>query len=71
MATLKLCIDGMAGHDDEARIELALRAEPGVLGVVANHEAACAEIEYEDDEVSLERILSVVEALGYPSEVGG
>jgi len=71
MATLKLCIDGMAGHDDETRIELALRDEPGVLGVVANHEAACAEIEYEDDEVSLDRILEVVQELGYPTEVGG
>ncbi len=71
MATLKLCIDGMAGHADEDRIEHALRDEPGVLGVIANHEASCAEIEYEDDEVSLERLVSVVKELGFPTEIGG
>jgi len=71
MATLKLCIDGMAGDSDEVRIQEALRHEPGVLGAIANHQDACAEIEYEDDEVSLDRLVAVVTELGYPAELGG
>lgn len=71
MATLKLCIDGMAGHGDEARVQEALRGEPGVLGAVASWEDACAEIEYEDDEVSLDRLVDVVRQLGFPAELGG
>ncbi len=71
MATLKLCIDGMAGHGDEARVQDALREQPGVLCAIANWEDACAEIEYEDDEVSLERLVSLVRELGFQAEVGG
>lgn len=71
MATLKLCIDGMAGHGDEARVQEALREQPGVLCAIANWEDACAEIEYEDDEVSLDRLVELVRRLGFPAEVGG
>ncbi len=71
MATLKLCIDGMAGHGDEARVQDALRAHAGVLGAVASWEDACAEIEYEDDEVSLDELVSAVRDLGYRAELGG
>ncbi len=71
MATLKLCIDGMAGHGDEARVQDALRRQPGVLCAIANFEDACAEIEYEDDEASLDRLVAVVRELGFPAEVGG
>ncbi len=71
MATLKLCLEQMAGHGDERRIQDALRNEPGVLGAVASYEDACAEIEYEDDEVSLDRLVSVVRELGFPAQLGG
>ncbi len=71
MATLKLCIEGMRGPDDEGRIEAALREEHGVLGAIANHRDACAEVEYEDDEVALDEILAVVEGLGYRAALGG
>ncbi len=71
MATLKLCIEGMHAVDDECRIEDALRRERGVLGVVANRQEACAEIEFEDDEVAVEHLVSLVAALGYPTQLGG
>jgi len=71
MATLKLCIQGMAGHADELRVQEALRSEPGVLGAIASREDACAEIEYEDDEVALDRLVAVVRQLGFPVELGG
>ncbi len=71
MATLKLRIQGMSGRADEDRIETALRQEPGVLGAIANRAGACAEIEYEDDEASLEHLLDLVRRLGYPAELCG
>ncbi len=71
MATLKLCITGMAGPQDERRIEEGLRDQPGVLGVIANRQAACAEVEYEDDELSLQRLLALVRDLGYEAELAG
>lgn len=71
MATLKLCIEGMRGTADEHRIEEALRQERGVLGAVANCREACAEVEFEDDEVRVERLVDLVAALGYPTQLGG
>lgn len=71
MATLKLCIEGMRAAEDEYRIEDALRRERGVLGVVANRQEACAEIEFEDDEVAVEHLVNLVQALGYPTVLGG
>ena len=71
MATLKLWIEGMHAADDESRIEDALRRERGVLGVVANRQEACAEIEIEDDEVAVEDLVNLVSALGYPTQLGG
>lgn len=71
MATLKLRIDGMTGRRCEDRIERALQEVPGVLGAVANHQADCTEIDYEDDEVELSHLLAVVESLGYHASIAG
>lgn len=71
MATLKLRIGGMRDAADEDRIESVLREETGVLGAVANRTTSCAEIEYEDDEVSMERLVNLVNALGFTAELAG
>lgn len=71
MPTLKLCVTGMRSRADEARIEDALRAEPGVYGAVANHEEGCAEIDFDDDELDLDRIFELVRSLGYEAALGG
>jgi copper chaperone CopZ len=71
MPTLKLCVGGMRSRADEARIEERLRAESGIYGAVANHEEGAAEVDFDDDEVDLERILELVRALGYEAALGG
>lgn len=71
MSTLKLRITGMGSPDDERRVEDGIRAVPGVLGVVARRRSACAEVEYEDDELSLDHLLVLVRDLGYPVELVG
>jgi copper chaperone CopZ len=69
--TLKLRIAGLAGPDAEAPLAEALLAEDGVLGAVVSWDAGCLEVDFEDDRVSVTRILEVVEARGYTAELGG
>lgn len=71
MASLKLRVDGMTGPECERRIEDALRAEPGIFGAVANRQEHCVEIDMEDDEAAVDRILEVVERAGYRAELVG
>lgn len=71
MATLKLYVAGMRSRADEARIEEALRAERGVYGAVANREDGSAEVDFDDDELDLDRILEIVRSLGYEPTLGG
>ncbi|HEX7050406.1 MAG TPA: heavy-metal-associated domain-containing protein [Longimicrobiales bacterium] len=71
MPTVLLCVDGMKDADDEARVERALRAEPGVYGAVANHEERCAEVDCDDDEVTVDRLIRVVEEAGFGATLAG
>lgn len=71
MATLKLRITGLASARDEERIETALQAQPGVFAATANRLDGCAEIDYEDDEVAIERLIALVEAAGFGARLAG
>ncbi|MBI4544545.1 MAG: heavy-metal-associated domain-containing protein [Gemmatimonadetes bacterium] len=70
MPTLKLRISGMR-HADEERIKQALEAEPGVYGVEASHESGCADVDYEDDEVAIDRLIELIRAVGFEAELAG
>lgn len=71
MATLKLRVDGMTGTACEERIERALRAERGVFGAVANREEHCVEVDVEDDEADIDRVLEIVRNEGYEAKLAG
>ncbi|MGH7481097.1 MAG: heavy-metal-associated domain-containing protein [Longimicrobiales bacterium] len=71
MASLKLRVEGMTGPACERRIEDALRAERGVYGAVANRREHCVEVDIEDDEVTLERVIEIVEGVGYRANLAG
>ena len=71
MATVKLGVRGMRGPGCAARVESALRAEPGVFGAVVSHVAGCAEVDFEDDEVSVARLVDRVAQAGYTAELTG
>lgn len=70
MPTQKFWIKGMQ-HDAEPRVAERARALDGVLHVAANHRDQCAEVEFEDDRVSIDQIRDALAELGYAVEVAG
>jgi copper chaperone CopZ len=71
MPTLKLSVDGLHSADDEDRLQRALAAEPGIFGAIANRQDGCAEIDFEDDELALDRILQIIETSGFHGRLAG
>jgi hypothetical protein len=69
--TLKIRIAGLGGPDAEGPLAEALLAEDGVLGAVVSWDAGCLEVDFEDDRVSVTRILEIVQSRGYEAELGG
>lgn len=70
MATLLLRVDGL-GPEDPPRLERLLREMAGVFGVVVSGAEGCAELDIEDDEVSVDRILERVERAGWTARISG
>jgi copper chaperone CopZ len=70
MPTQKLWVKGLT-HDDEGRVAARLRELPGVFYAVLNHGDECAEVDFEDDRVSLEQLCAAVRACGYEVEIAG
>lgn len=69
MPTAKFHVSGLQCAADERRVEDALRAVEGVFGAVADRH--CVEIDYEDDETSLARLLAVIRAQGFEPRLAG
>ncbi len=70
MPTLLLHVDGL-GPGDEERIEHEIRAMTGVFGVVASRAAGRVDVDFEDDEVGIDRILERIKELGFEARVAG
>lgn len=70
MPTQKFWVKGLE-HADEARVSRAARALDGVLFAAANHSDQCAEVEFEDDRVTVAEIRDALAGLGYSVEVAG
>ncbi|MEW5927490.1 MAG: heavy-metal-associated domain-containing protein [Gemmatimonadota bacterium] len=70
MPTQKLWVRGLR-REDEDRVAERLRALPGVFFAVLNCRAECAEVDFEDDRVSLEEIRATVRECGYEAEIAG
>ena len=70
MPTQKFFVKGLRAEDEEA---VAGRAKQlsGVLFALANHQDQCAEVEFEDDMVSLDEIRRAIAEQGYEVEVAG
>lgn len=71
MPTVLLSVKGMDGADDEERVQEALLAEPGVFGAVANREEGCTEVDVEDDRVTVDRLIEIIEAAGFHATLAG
>lgn len=70
MATLLLRIEGLEA-DRAPALERSLRQMPGVFGVVISVSEGCAELDIEDDEVSVDRIVARLEREGLKARVSG
>ncbi|HUH13708.1 MAG TPA: heavy metal-associated domain-containing protein [Longimicrobiales bacterium] len=70
MPTLKLHV-AMEHPDDEARVERLLRAQAGVYGAVANRGKACVEVDFEDDEETVQHLVETLAAAGYEARLAG
>lgn len=70
MATLLLRIEGLSA-EDEGRIDRLLRELPGIYGVLVSATSGCAEIDLEDDEIDLDRIIGRLGDAGFEAHVRG
>ncbi|HUE77226.1 MAG TPA: hypothetical protein VMM83_04730 [Longimicrobiales bacterium] len=70
MATLLLRIEGLE-PDRAPALERTLRAMPGVFGVVISAPEGCAELDIEDDEISVDRIVARLEREGLKATLSG
>lgn len=70
MATLLIRIRELDPGNAEA-VEALLRRQPGVFGVVVSHTEGCAEVDFEDDEADVDRVLGAVRDAGYDARLSG
>jgi|GEM_PF-2483709 len=70
MPTQKLRVKDLK-REDEARVAARLREIPGVFFAVLDHGDECAEVDFEDDVVSLEQICEAVREYGYDVRIAG
>lgn len=70
MSTLKLEIPGLT-HEQERTVEELLTRRPGVYCAVANHGEACVEVDFEDDEESLDQLVALLRDAGFEARLGG
>ena len=70
MPTMLIRVDRLREENAE-KLEAVLRALPGVFAVVVSPSEGCAEVDFEDDEVDLDRILGRVRHAGFEAELSG
>ena len=71
MPCLKLMLEGPPEVAAEQRLRAALEAEHGVFGVVICHDRQAVEIDFEDDEVAVDRLIAVAKEQGFEARIGG
>ena len=70
MATLLVRIEDLEA-DEAPGLERLLRAMPGVYGAVVSAPEGCAELDIEDDQVSIQAILRKLEQEGFTARFSG
>jgi hypothetical protein len=71
MPTILLQISGLDSSADEDRLERAFRAEEGVYGAVASRAEGCAEIDSDDDVVTVRHLIEVADSAGFQAVLRG
>lgn len=71
MPTFLLRVSGLTGADDERILESALREMDGVYDAVVDHEDGRAEIDADDDVITIDELIEVAWSAGFPARLGG
>lgn len=71
MPCLRLYIPTLQEAPDGRRVSSALCREPGVYSAIANCGEKIVEIDFEDDEVTVGRLVGIVRDLGHVVQLAG
>ncbi|OLD01990.1 MAG: hypothetical protein AUI99_06340 [Gemmatimonadetes bacterium 13_1_40CM_3_69_22] len=71
MATLKLRVSGMTCEHCQAKVAKALQKTAGVYSAIVDLRAGEAEIDFNDDAVTTEQLVTAVELAGYGAKLAG
>jgi copper chaperone len=71
MANVKLRVTGMTCGHCQAKVEQALKGITGVYSAIVDLPDGQAEIDFNDDQVTTEQMLSAISQAGYSAKVAG
>jgi len=71
MANIKLRVTGMTCGHCQAKVEKALKGVTGVYSAIVDLPDGEAEIDFDDDQVTTEQLLTAVTKAGYSAKIAG
>ena len=71
MANIKLRVTGMTCGHCQAKVEKALKGVTGVYSAIVDLPDGEAEIDFNDDQVTTEQLLTAVTKAGYSAKIAG
>ncbi|HEX6307381.1 MAG TPA: hypothetical protein VFZ69_04280 [Longimicrobiales bacterium] len=71
MPTAKLLVRGLDSPTRERELERVLNGLSGVYGAVASCRDACVEVDFEDDEVTIDEIVAAASTAGFQATLAG
>jgi len=71
VANIKLRVAGMTCGHCQAKVQKALTGTAGVYSAVVDLKAGEAEVDFEDDAVTTEQLVTAVQRAGYTAKLAG
>ncbi len=71
MRSDKITVRGMTCGHCVSRVEKALQAVPGTIGAYVDLTEGIAEVDYDEDAVSIDQLVAAVKENGYEAETSG
>jgi copper chaperone CopZ len=71
MATAKLNVTGMHCGHCQAKVQTALQAVQGVYSAIVDWQDGEAEVDFNDDAVTTDALLTAVQQAGYGAKLAG
>ena len=71
MANVKLHVTGMTCGHCQSKVEKALSGMPGVYSAVVDLQLGEAEVDFNDDSITTQQLMTAVEQAGYRARLAG